>query len=85
MHRDLARAYLTATDEQVGKLIHDFANRLHNLQLRHEIFTRLGLAPAVTPPLSIPERTAEARVRVEALFRLLDWWAGTYAALAAAT
>ena len=58
LHRDLARAYLSAEDDELGRLIHDFQNRLHNLLLRHEIMIKLSLIEQGDLPKPLPDRTA---------------------------
>jgi hypothetical protein len=85
LHRDLARDYLDAPDESLGRLIHDYQNRLHNFLLRHEIMARSSLVPAGETPPPLPSRVAPPQERVAAIFSELDWWADSYAHLVEAT
>lgn len=81
LHLDaLPNAYLTAKDDQAGKIIHDFQNRLLNVQLQHELLHRLADLPRSEPPTPLPDRTTPAPQRIEAIIHHLDWWADHYAA-----
>jgi len=72
-------AYLTCREDQLGKLIHDFQNKMLNVQLEHELLRRLQKITRFEPPEPLPERSAPARKRIDAIFKHLDWWTGFYA------
>ncbi len=78
----LPHSFLTAAnanDETLHKLIHDYQNRMLNIQLENELLFRLGLIPAkFSPPEPLPERDVPARQRLEAIFQHLEWWADFY-------
>lgn len=78
----LPHSYLTAAntnDETLHKLIHDFQNRMLNIQLENELLFRLGLIPAkFVPPQPLPERDVPALERLDAIFQHLEWWADFY-------
>lgn len=78
---DLPHAYITAEDADLSMLIHDFQNKLLNIQLRSELLCRTLDIPASTPGTPLPERDAPATVRIDGIFDHLDWWAGHYAEL----
>lgn len=74
----LPRAYLMADDDEFAKLIHDFQNKLLNIQLQQELFARsVGRARAY-PPDPLPGRETEPTERIEAILHQLDWWADYY-------
>jgi hypothetical protein len=79
---DLPNHYLTAanaSDDTLYKLIHDFQNRMLNIQLENELLFRLGLIPAkFNPPAPLPERDVPAKQRLDAIFQHLEWWADFY-------
>lgn len=79
---DLPHSYFTAantSDETLHKLIHDFQNRMLNIQLENELLFRLGLIPAkFEPPEPLPDRAASPSKRLDAIFHHLDWWADFY-------
>ena len=87
---DLPQSYLTAANTQaetLHKLIHDFQNRMLNIQLENELLFRLGLiTEKFTPPEPLPERDTPPKQRLNAIFQHLEWWADFYqTALKAAT
>lgn len=65
--------------EAMHKLIHDFQNKLLNVQLEHELLYRL-LKFERFLPADLPKRTAPALKRLDAIFEQLDWWSAQYAA-----
>ena len=79
---DLPHSYFTApdaSDETLHKLIHDYQNRMLNIQLENELLFRLGIIPAkFEPPEPLPDRTASPAKRLDAIFQHLDWWADFY-------
>ncbi|MEM7114261.1 MAG: hypothetical protein AAF614_17635 [Chloroflexota bacterium] len=77
----LPHACLTATEEaDWHQVIHDFQNKLLNVQLEHEIMVRLKLVDRFVPPTALPEREAETAVRINAIFNQLQDWASFYVA-----
>jgi hypothetical protein len=80
LHLDgLPYAYLSSDEEQDGKIIHDFQNRLLNVQLQHELLHRLAQMPRSGPPTTLPGRDTPSAERIKAIMGHLDWWAGYYA------
>jgi hypothetical protein len=74
----LPNAYLTQGDDQLGDLIHDFQNKMLNIQLEHELLHRMQQIERFTPPEPLPDRAAPSKFRVEAIFKQLNWWASYY-------
>ncbi len=78
----LPHSFLTAanaSDDTLHKLIHDYQNRMLNIQLENELLFRLGLIPAkFVPPEPLPERDVSAPKRLDAIFQHLEWWADFY-------
>jgi hypothetical protein len=74
----LPHAYVTTEDSDLAMLVHDFQNKLLNIQLRNELFCRIDGRPVVSPPNSLPDRDEPINQRVEAIFAHLDWWATYY-------
>ncbi|MEM7332811.1 MAG: hypothetical protein AAF490_12050 [Chloroflexota bacterium] len=72
-------AFLTHKEEDYPKLVHDFQNKLLNIQLEHELMVRFGLCERFTPPAPLPGRDEDARVRIDAIFKNLEWWTDFYA------
>ncbi|MCA9919989.1 MAG: hypothetical protein KC445_18660 [Anaerolineales bacterium] len=68
-----------ANDDTLHKLIHDFQNKMLNIQLENELLFRLGLIPAkFVPPEPLPERDVPAPARLDAIFQHLEWWSDFY-------
>ncbi len=78
---ELPNTYLTqeATEEVQHKIIHDFQNKMLNVQLEHELLVRYGLVERFKPPTPVPGRETPAPERIAALFQHLEWWADFYA------
>lgn len=78
----LPHSFLTAAsvnDDTLHKFIHDYQNRMLNIQLENELLFRLGLIPAkFSPPEPLPERDVPAKTRLDAIFQHLEWWADFY-------
>lgn len=78
----LPHSYLTAANDSndtLHKIIHDYQNRMLNIQLENELLFRLGLIPAkFVPPEPLPERDVSAKQRLDAIFQHLEWWANYY-------
>jgi hypothetical protein len=78
----LPHSYLTAnntSDDTLHKLIHDFQNKMLNIQLENELLFRLSLIPAkFVPPKPLPERDLPASQRLEAISQHLEWWSDFY-------
>ena len=77
----LPQTYLSQSDDEAHGLIHDFQNKLLNIQLQHELLVRLqGVSPAA-PPEPLPDKERPSPERIGAIFAHLDYWAGHYAGL----
>jgi hypothetical protein len=74
----LPRVYLAAPDETVGKLVHDFQNRLLNIQLENELLYRMGYLTQFVPNTPLPGRDAPMPHRISAIFSHLDQWCDFY-------
>jgi hypothetical protein len=78
----LPHSFLTAAnanDDTLHKLIHDYQNKMLNVQLENELLFRLGLIPAkFSPPEPLPERDVPAKQRLDAIFQHLERWADFY-------
>ena len=74
----LPHAVLTQTDEALGTIIHDFQNKMLNVQLEHELMVRLKLVERFTPPDPLPDRDTPPRQRIDTIFKQLQWWADFY-------
>ena len=78
----LPHSYLTApsaSDDELHKLIHDYQNRMLNIQLENELLFRLNLIPEkFNPPKPLPEPDVVPKKRLEAIFQHLEWWADFY-------
>ncbi|MDX1614443.1 MAG: hypothetical protein R3300_09040 [Candidatus Promineifilaceae bacterium] len=75
---EMSQLLVSSDDSELFMLVHDLQNRLLNVQLRNELFSRrLGLAPQ-TPPIALPEPSAPARQRLEAVSIHLHGWADHY-------
>lgn len=75
----LPHAYLTESADAIGELIHDFQNRMLNVQLEHELLRRLEQIEKFDPPEPLPDRDTPQEQRVDAIFQHFDWWADYYA------
>lgn len=76
---DLPNTYLVAEEERFGRIIHDFQNRMLNIQLEHELLCRLRLVPRFVPPSPLPTPSAPPLQRISAIFQHFGWWADYYA------
>ena len=74
----LPHAYIASEDNDLSIVIHDFQNKLLNIQLRNELLGRQNNRPSVTPSIRLPDRTASLQLRIDAIFEHLDWWADFY-------
>lgn len=74
----LPNALLTQNDDALHDIIHDFQNKLLNVQLEHELLCRFRLVERFTPPEPLPGRDAPVTQRIEAILKHLAWWAGFY-------
>jgi hypothetical protein len=80
---ELPNAYLIRGDseESENKIIHDFQNKMLNVQLEHELLVRYGLVERFVPPSPVPDRETPAAQRITALFQHLEWWTNYYTRL----
>ena len=77
----LPNAYITAEDADLSMLVHDFQNKLLNIQLRSELLCRTLDVPSLVPDESLPERDVPETIRIDAIQKHLHWWADHYAQL----
>lgn len=63
------------TDHQT---IHDLQNRLLNIRLQNELFSRFNISPKGIPKPIIPDRSAPIPKRINAIKELFDWWTDFY-------
>jgi hypothetical protein len=77
----LPHAYITAEDADLSMLIHDFQNKLLNIQLRSELLCRTLDIPYSIPEDALPDRDSPANVRIDGILQHLGWWADHYAEL----
>ena len=75
----LPNAVLTQDDSALHTIIHDFQNKLLNVQLEHEILCRFEMVERFTPPEPLPGRETLPTQRIVAIFKHLQWWADFYA------
>lgn len=75
---ELPHALLSQDDETLHRIIHDFQNKLLNVQLTHELLVRFGEVERFTPPEPLPERTRPAIERIQAILQHTRWWATFY-------
>lgn len=78
----LPHAYVMAEDADLFMLVHDFQNKMLNIQLRSELLCRTLDILASTPENPLPDRDAPATERIDGIFDHLRWWADHYASLA---
>ncbi len=76
----LPNAVLTQDDSALNTIIHDFQNKLLNVQLEHELLCRFEMVERFTPPEPLPGRDTLPTQRIVAIFKHLQWWADYYAA-----
>lgn len=68
-------AYVTAVDDEARhRVVHDYQNRLLNMQLQHELLHRLHDFEPAAPPEPLPGRDAPTIARVKAILDHLTWW-----------
>ncbi|MFT5195204.1 MAG: hypothetical protein ACI85U_002223 [Candidatus Promineifilaceae bacterium] len=60
------------------KTIHDLQNRLLNIRLQNELFSRFGLSEKGIPSVNIPDRAAPVAERLKAIEDLFRWWTDFY-------
>ena len=79
---ELPHSFLTAAnanDDTLNKLIHDYQNRMLNVQLENELLFRLGLIPEkFTQPEPLPGPEVAPPDRLTAIFQHLEGWAAFY-------
>ena len=70
--------YLAAPDDALSELVHDYQNRLLNIQLENELLYRMGYMDRYLPEIPLPSREAANPERVQAIFTHLDNWSNFY-------
>ena len=71
-------AYFTGSVEDLGKIIHDFQNRMLNIQLEYELLCRLANIERFTPPEPLPGPDVPILERITSIFQHFDWWSDYY-------
>jgi hypothetical protein len=74
----LPNALLTQNDDQLHRIIHDFQNKLLNVQLTHELLVRFGDVERFVPPEPLPDRSCSSIERVQGIFNHTQWWSEFY-------
>lgn len=74
----LPDALMTQDDDALHDIVHDFQNKLLNVQLEHELLCRFDLVERFTLPQPLPDRDTPVKQRVEAILQHLAWWAEFY-------
>ncbi len=74
----LPHALLTQDDQHLHTIIHDFQNKLLNIQLTHELLCRFGDVERFTPPEPLPDRSLPSTERLQGIFNQLRWWSEFY-------
>jgi hypothetical protein len=74
----LPRSLIVCDDNDLPVLVHDLQNKLLNIQLRNELFSRAEYSTASIPPKPLPDRRAPNHVRIEAIADQLEWWTEHY-------
>ncbi len=71
-------AYFTSGDDDLGEVIHDFQNRMLNIQLEHELLCRLQDIERFTPSEPLPGPDIPTLDRISSIFQHFDWWSDYY-------
>lgn len=74
----LPRSLIVCDDNDLPVLVHDLQNKLLNIQLRTELFSRMEYSVAEMPPEPLPDRNAPNQIRIEAIANQLEWWANYF-------
>jgi predicted nucleotidyltransferase len=74
----LPHALLTQDDDQFPTIIHDFQNKMLNVQLTHELLCRFGDVERFVPPHPMPDRSQPSLERLQGIFDHLRWWSTFY-------
>ena len=59
-------------------LVHDFQNKLLNIQLRQELLCRIMDRKLEFPEQKLPSREAVIEERLQGIMDHLEWWADYY-------
>ncbi|MBN1318817.1 MAG: hypothetical protein JXA42_25275 [Anaerolineales bacterium] len=71
---NLPSLYCTVPESDLGNLIHDTQNILHNIQLQNEILARCDSLSPFMPPNPLPGKEIPNQQRIDAIFRHFRWW-----------
>lgn len=74
----LPHALLTQDDDQFHTIIHDFQNKMLNVQLTHELLCRFGDVERFFPPVPLLDRSRPPQERLQSIFDHLRWWSTFY-------
>jgi hypothetical protein len=75
---DLPSNYVYTNRSDLAMLVHDYQNKLLNIQLRHELLCRIMSRELEFPDQRLPSRGAPIEVRLQGIFDHLEWWADYY-------
>ena len=70
----LPQAYIEADEPTLSMLVHDFQNKLLNIQLRSELFGRISGRQIRTPPSKLSDQNAPIHERIQGIYEHLAWW-----------
>ena len=71
--------YISTLQSDLAMLVHDYQNKLLNIQLRNELLCRIMGYEIETASEPLPSRDAPIEVRIQGIFDHLEWWASYYA------
>jgi hypothetical protein len=75
---DLPSNYIYTKRSDLAMLVHDYQNKLLNIQLKHELLCRIMSRKLEFPEQKLPSRGAPIEVRLQGIFDHLEWWADYY-------
>jgi hypothetical protein len=75
---DLPSSYISTKRSDLAMLVHDYQNKLLNIQLRHELLCRIMSRELKFPDQRLPSRGAPIEERLQGIFDHLEWWTDYY-------
>lgn len=78
--RNLPQEYMGADDSALSRLVHDFQNKLLNIQLRSELYGKMSGRQARTPSPAKSDRHAPVHRRIDDIYEQLGWWSDYHTA-----
>ena len=76
----LPQEYISADEAALSMLVHDFQNKLLNIQLRSELYGKIGGRQTRTPTLAKSDRDAPVHRRIDDICEQLGWWSDYHTA-----